>query len=123
MGKEGRKNPQKGNNLSLKSKEENKGIPINTPNLKRRPVGYKSKWGKLLACERSKRFRAKISKSTAIDEKNTPLSLLQYEGIKSLRTDEDRYPDVLLDLIISRGTCPSAGGARAPIAEVCTTDS
>ena len=77
----------------------------------------------MLARGRSKRCRAKIARSTAIDEENTPLSLLQYEGIKSLRTDEDRYPDVSTDLVIPCGTCPSAGGERAPIAGVCTADS
>ena len=122
---EGRKkeDPQKWENLPLKSKVEKKGHPINTPNAKRRPLGYRSNRVKRLARERSKRCRAKQAESTAIDEKNTPLSLLQYEGIKSSRTDEDIYPDLLLDIIISFGAFPSAGGARAPIAGVCTAGS
>ena len=122
-GKGRKKNSHMRNKSCLNSKAGKKSAPINSPKLKRRPVDYKSKWEKLLACERSRRFRAKIAESTAIDEKNSLLSLLKYEGIKVLRTDEDRYPDVLLDLIISCGTCPSAGGARAPIAGVCTTES
>ena len=92
---------------NLKSKGDQQFLPRNTAIGAWWRACYKLMWLNVIGRDRAKKCREKKADYTSIDEKDTLSPLLQYGGMKSLRTDEDRNHDSSPGIVIPRWACPS----------------
>ena len=82
-------------------------------------------YGKLYKNELNKKRKQKV-RDTMVgyrapdDEDAEWVQLLEYDGLSGRRNPENQYSRLVLPCICAIGMCPSAAGARAPLAQICS---